>query len=173
MTTSIEPYDDAGYGLPTAQIALGEMRLLFERKSQASDALTTGSQFLLGAAGVALALVGALPGAPTDPFIKFFFVVGLAAAFLLYILMLGEILSVGRPRIYPQPLKADWTVLKDHVMNQPELGATLRLVKGYADCANQTEELNRAKASHLLRAMKYLAIIVFLLLFVRVVAAFG
>lgn len=164
---------DKEYKLASAKLALEEMRITMEKKWQASDTLVSNGHQLLVAAGVGLVLAGALPGAPADGFLKVVFLLALALAFLLYIVMLGVVLSVAQPEIYQTAIQADWSVLKTAIMLQEELDAVLQLVMNYTVALPANEEVNRAKARRVRQAMGLLMIIVTLLLFARAAAAIG
>lgn len=143
-----------------AQLALEEMRLQMGRVFQASDSLDQKANFLLAGSGLLITLAVALM---PRMFTSLLQTLILVAAALLFAAMTYFVLRALAPAIYHGPIKADYAVLEEYVLNEPADDALANMIAGYVARIEQNKAINDAKALAINRCMVLFAVILLLL----------
>lgn len=125
-------------------LALDEMRAALTAQHSAGDMLDQKAGNLINAAGFILAVVPSLQlvfskGAPSPVFW-----IGLALAFVIYLLMVCAIIFVILPSHYSTPLKADWEIA-GQLLVMPPGDASQSILLGYIKSIKLAFDTNGAK----------------------------
>ena len=145
-----------------AKLALEEMRLQMGRVFQASDSLDQKANFLLGAAGLVIALAAALmPRLMIGSWPK---TALLVIAAILYALMIYFVLRALVPAKFMGPIQADYKVLEQYVLCELPDNALANILAGYTKRIDENKAVNAAKADSVKRCMWLFAAILPILL---------
>lgn len=137
------------------QMVLAEMQRALDKAYEASDALDSKLQQLLGTTSLIAALAGTLQisalrqaGGPV-------FWIVLAAALAIYARIFWIAFKALRPTTKEFPMTGNWDVLWDKYFYPSEADTIVRIISDYIDAIKQASGLNDLKARRLQSLMKW------------------
>lgn len=148
------------------RIVLEELRRNLDKSYEASDALDTKLQQLLGFTSLIIAISGTLQLSALRQAGGLIFGIALLCAIALYALVFLVIFRALKPTTRDWVITGDWSALNELYFNSGETKVIERLVYDYLESIKQNDKVNARKAGALRAAM----IIVFLLVITVLIA---
>ena len=146
------------------KLTLEEMRRLYTQRQAAADKLDDKAGTILGSASLILTLITTLQLTLLGPDQPWYYWLGLAVAFTLYLVMILLTLLAFSPRTFTTPIKASWDILREKLFVVTEEEALLNLISAYEDQINNNKKILTQKARFVAIAIVLLGLIVIMLL---------